>query len=591
MTRSSSTSTDTAPRFQPISAGPKTLDRMVQSNEELDRQIFDLQALLKAGEALYERLEVEASCDLLMAMCRERLRVEKLAVLLHEEGADGGRLVVRKSIGLEHSEGLAVPASDGILWRLLRAGEPFSVVGRSGAPRFPYIWREHGLDALQAQLFVPLVMPDRVVGLLAVGLNVDGHVVCDSDHLFLATLASQASVAVNTARLYESIDIERKKQARSFHQLEILFDVTRKLAEVSDLTRMLRIILRQAIGAVDASKGSLMLACEYDEQLVVRVVEGLPDPEVQRRINDGETECRRFSRGDGIAGRVWASGLPVRVSEAGRDSRFEEAGKSFVQSLMCVPLKVDDEVIGVINITNRSGGGDFAAADESILGALADQAAVAIARARLYEAAITDGLTGLFIRRFVIHRLREEVKRAGRYGSPLTAVLCDIDHFKVINDTWGHPAGDAVLRTVSDALKHAVRKDVDFVGRYGGEEFLIVLPETDAAGAATLADRLREAVEGLQASHKGVVIPVTISFGVAEVLADESADDLIERADRALYAAKDGGRNLVVVDRPQPGEAPSAADLPNVEDLPPPVHTDTAQTAVPPTRPQLVAVP
>jgi len=129
------------------------------------------------------------------------------------------------------------------------------------------------------------------------------------------------------------------------------------------------------------------------------------------------------------------------------------------------------------------------------------------------------------------------------------------------------------------------------VGRYGGEEFLIVLPETDAAGAATLADRLREAVEGLQASHKGVVIPVTISFGVAEVLADESADDLIERADRALYAAKDGGRNLVVVDRPQPGEAPSAADLPNVEDLPPPVHTDTAQTAVPPTRPQLVAVP
>jgi diguanylate cyclase (GGDEF)-like protein len=587
MTRSSSTSTDApgdAPATRPP-ARPVTIEQVLQTNEELDRRIFDLQALLKAGEALYERLEVEASCELLMAMCRERLRVERLAVLLFAENPD--QLVLRAAVGLDVQPRLAVPASDGILWRLLRAGEPFSVVGRSGAPRFPHIWRQHGLDVLQAQLFVPLVMADRVVGVLTLGLDIHGRPVSEGDYLFLSTLASQASVALNTARLYESIEIERSKQARSFHQLEILFDVTKKLSEISDLARMLGIILRKAIKAVDASKGSLMLADDSGQELVVRVVEGLPDLELQRRINDGEVECRRFRRGEGIAGRVWASGEPLRIAEAGADARFAAASGTYVRSLICVPMIVDDETLGVINITNRRGGGDFAEADLSILGALAHQAAAAIARARLYEAAITDGLTGLSIRRFVLARLREEVRRAERYEHPLSVVLCDVDHFKRVNDTHGHLAGDAVLRSVAATLKVGVRQGVDLVGRYGGEEFVLVLPETDAAGAATLADRLRGDVAGCRPEHDGVVVDVTMSLGVAQVVPGESVEDALGRADRALYAAKNGGRNLVVVDRPVPAAAPEP--LPAIE-TPPPVHTDAPQRAVPPTQPQILAV-
>jgi diguanylate cyclase (GGDEF)-like protein len=521
--------------------------QLSRTNVDLDRKVFDLQALLKAGEALYDVLEVAPLCDLLMAMCRERARVHQLAVLLHDDEADPPVLRVRAVQGLpEETLRLEGPASDGILWRLLLAGDPFSVVTPGGEPRFPYIFGEHGLSALQGQLWIPLVMPGRVVGVVSVGLDRDGQEIRAEDREFLGSLCSQAAVAINTANLYESIKVARKRQARSFHQLEILFDVAKKLGEVSDLTKMLRIILGKATGAVDAEKGSLMMVDENTEELVIRVVEGLPDPRVQRRINDGEIQCKRFKRGEGTAGQVWESGKPQRVNNVEADGSFQAADNNHVRSLLCVPMKVDDEVIGVINITNRKDNQPFVDSDETILQALADQAAIAIARAKLYEAAITDGLTGLFIRRFAIHRLREEVKRARRYDKPLSVIMCDIDHFKRVNDTYGHPAGDAVIIACADVLRAGTRLDIDVAGRYGGEEFLIVLPETDLQGGVVAAERLRAAFEATETSiGGGKTLKKTMSFGVTCFGPDDDADSLVKRSDEALYMSKEGGRNCV----------------------------------------------
>lgn len=520
---------------------------MLRTNVVLDRKVFDLQALLKAGEALYDVLEVAPLCDLLMAMCRERSRVQKLAVLLHDDEAKPPVLEVRAAHGLPADVlELTGPASDGILWRLLLAGEPFSVITPGGEPRFPYIFGEHGLSALEGQLWIPLVMPGRVVGVLSVGMDRDGSEISAEDRQFLGSLCSQAAVAINTANLYESIKISRKQQLRSFHQLEILFDVTKKLGEVSDLTKMLGIILRKATGAVEAEKGSLMMVDENTEELVIRVVEGLPDKRVQQKINDGEIQCKRFTLGEGTAGQVWESGKTRRVNNIEADGSFKDTENSHVRSLLCVPMKVDDEVIGVINITNRKGNQPFLESDETILQALADQAAIAIARAKLYEAAITDGLTGLFIRRFAMHRLREEVKRARRYDKALAVVMCDIDHFKLVNDTYGHPAGDAVIIGCADTLKAGVRQDIDVAGRYGGEEFLLVLPETDLEGGVVAAERLREAFEALVTDiGEGKTLSKTMSFGVTCFGPDDDAEALIKRADEALYVSKEGGRNCV----------------------------------------------
>lgn len=537
-------------------AGPQDPEGAREQISTLDKRVFDLQALLKAGEALHNKTEVEALYELVIAMVRERAVTDQVALIVHDE--EFKQLVVAQQRGLsEEIEGKRFPAEDGILWRLLLAGEPLSIVDTVGQPRFPELFNRYGLEALGGVVWIPMVISGRVVGVISIG--VPQRNLTDADRWFLGALARQAAGAISRCRLYTSIATARKDLNRSLHNLSMLFDVTRALSAVSDLTALLKLILNRAMGAVDAQKGSLMLLDESSDELVIRVVQGLPDKEVERQINEGEIQCRRFKRGEGVAGQVLESGKTIRVGDVDNNDAFKDRESSHVQSILCVPLEVDEEVIGVINITNRRDGGAFVAEDESILEALANQAAVAIARTRLYEAAITDGLTGLYIRRFVMHRLQEEIRRAKRYGSPVSLIMCDIDHFKRVNDNYGHPAGDAVIVAVAKAIRTELRQDVDVAGRYGGEEFMLILPQTNDVGAAKVAERLRAAIEAMEVDiGEGQTLQVTMSFGVTELGPEPSPDRLIKRADDALYESKETGRNRVSIHTAEPAEDPSA---------------------------------
>ena len=159
---------------------------------------------------------------------------------------------------------------------------------------------------------------------------------------------------------------------------------------------------------------------------------------------------------------------------------------------------------------------------------------------------VTDALTGCFNRRHLDSRLAEETLRCHRSGYPLAVLMADIDHFKNVNDSLGHAAGDSVLRGVADVFKDAMRRRLDWVARFGGEEFVIVLPDTDIGRAVAIAERLRQAIEATRLSHSGHEIRVTASFGVAECLDTDDAASLLARADAMLYRAKESGRNRVV---------------------------------------------
>jgi two-component system cell cycle response regulator len=163
------------------------------------------------------------------------------------------------------------------------------------------------------------------------------------------------------------------------------------------------------------------------------------------------------------------------------------------------------------------------------------------------ELAITDPLTSVYNRRYLDAHLKSIVARAIASGKPVCVLIFDIDHFKDINDTYGHAAGDQVLRDFSERLRRGVR-GIDLVARYGGEEFVVVMPETDAAFAASVAERLRQDVESTPFDgHAGERFPVTVSIGLAEWQgATDTAETLVKRADQALYAAKRAGRNRVV---------------------------------------------
>jgi len=171
---------------------------------------------------------------------------------------------------------------------------------------------------------------------------------------------------------------------------------------------------------------------------------------------------------------------------------------------------------------------------------------------RLEEArqlATTDPLTRMYNRGFLDDRLPMEVKRAIRYNRPLSIIFSDIDHFKSINDTYGHSTGDEVLKSFARRIKGNVREEVDWLARYGGEEFVVILPETNIDGAMIVANRLQRAVASEPIAVEGGEVGITASFGAASFFPSEKADagklakELLGRADRCLYAAKEGGRN------------------------------------------------
>jgi len=173
------------------------------------------------------------------------------------------------------------------------------------------------------------------------------------------------------------------------------------------------------------------------------------------------------------------------------------------------------------------------------------------ATAALAVLANTDDLTGLANRRRLVERLKEEVERSRRYGRPLSLILLDLDHFKGVNDACGHAAGDEVLRVTARAME-SVCRDLDVPGRMGGEEFAVILPETDAAGARTLADRLRlEIARCLHSPEGHEPFQVTASLGVATLdpESDRGVEALMQAADEAMYRAKDQGRNRVAMAR------------------------------------------
>jgi diguanylate cyclase (GGDEF)-like protein len=222
---------------------------------------------------------------------------------------------------------------------------------------------------------------------------------------------------------------------------------------------------------------------------------------------------------------------------------------------MALPMRArlaggsDIDFVGVISIARR--GREFTEQERDLFAYLAGQATLSIENVDLHETvqeqAITDELTGLFNVRQFHSRLENEIERAERFGTPLALVMLDIDRFKSVNDTYGHPQGDRVLVEVARVLRRLSR-DVDLPARYGGEEMAVVLPQTDLAGAEQGAERMREAIEAMQIQRLdgGGLLRITASFGVASFPGHAAGKSgLIAAADGALYRAKRGGRNRV----------------------------------------------
>ena len=477
--------------------------------------------LYDAGQAVLSTFDLDEVLQRILAIARDYFHLHNVAILLLDKEAQ--RLCVRSQIGWDAGKDkICLGYNEGLPGAAAFKKQPVYAPDVSQEPR--YIC---SAQSTRSELAIPLMVRDEVVGVLDCQSDRLNHF--DHETIDLLTLFStQASIALQNARLYS---LERQRA----RQLEAINTIAQQSVAVMDLEELLTHACGVIQQAFQVEHVSLFLREEGD------LVLGAHQGTLTLRIPPGG----RFPASQEPWSRILAASGPIIEKDLGSKPEsfrlFAEAA-----SRMSIPMISFGQTLGALTL-HSSRPDAFRGNELQSLESVADICANSIQNAhyveRVKQLAYLDGLTGIFNRRFFEVRIMEEIERARRYGTSMAVVMADIDQFKKLNDEFGHLLGDEVLRQVSSLFHQNLRK-IDVVCRYGGEEFALLLTQTNAQQGVAVGEKLRKLVEGWQ--FPGVPRTVTISAGVAG-FPDHgtSRDELVRAADNALYAAKQSGRNQV----------------------------------------------
>lgn len=506
------------------------ITRRKRAEDILRRQLDELAVLHTAAVAGAAATDVEALIEQTIQMIGERLYPSgSLGVGLVDEAANVLR--IHCFYQGEHQKRTS-PLDRGITGQVLATGRPI---------RLSRVTRKVDtglLPGLLSRLCVPLKLGERIVGVIGAD-HAQENAFTEADEQLLTTVAGQLAVAIEKVRLYQ--DAERVAERRA-----IVYRAAQEISASLDLEQVYAAIHR-AVAQLMAGE-DVMIAL-LDESR--REIECVYLVERGRRLPSTKHLADR-----GFSGRIIATGKPARVDDAElemNDIDGPNYGLRKSRSLVAVPLPLKGQAIGVLAAQSRQARA-YTDDDQEMLELLAYHAATAIDNARLFSEvqrlAVVDSLTGVYNRRQFFTLAAREFERSRRYHEPLSAIMLDIDHFKQVNDTYGHAVGDRVLRLIAvECCGHM--RETDLLARYGGEEFAILMPVTDRQRALAGAERLRQYIARLSIQTDSEPLAITISIGVATL--DETCKDvetLVNRADHALYTAKRAGRNQVKVYEP-----------------------------------------
>ena len=429
------------------------------------------------------------------------------------------------SKGGAQTESLSISTQDAVV-KELQGGKPFV---RAGGPS--------GSGAL---IYFPIMVNAYLGGILSIG----DRVLQESDKQIISGFCRQTALFIENHHLHKNL-------YRKFDRLAAVSELTKKITSIQNYETLLRTILDNSAELLKAEQGSLMLLDHETEDLLLKVKKGLVD---------GVEETLRITRGEGIAGMVAKRGEAMLVENVEDDPRVMQKNRHQYKthSFISVPLKINDRVIGVLNLSDKISGAVFDEEDLNLIQSFATHAAIVMERnvffnasERLKKLTITDSLTGLLNRRYLYERLKDEVARSERHGHVLSLLMLDLDGFKYCNDTFGHLFGDRTLKAVAETFLNTVRS-MDVVARVGGDEFMVILPETSESMAKDIAERMRDNIA------KQVVLPEDAASPVACTLTasigivcypnhGKTLELLLEHVDKALYRAKNRGKNTVEV--------------------------------------------
>ncbi|MEE8373309.1 MAG: PAS domain S-box protein [Dehalococcoidia bacterium] len=374
----------------------------------------------------------------------------------------------------------------------------------------------------------------------------------DFDIVWVSERATSIDFGGNRSILGTLMDITENKMAEAESQeytrhVETLFSISTTVSQTLNLTDLLDSVLGKVLEAVEVEVGGIFLIDAEVDELVLKAYRGFSAHFVQR--------VGRMKVGRGFAGRAARSGRPVMVGSMSADSRFDPMilkSEGF-QSLCAVSIMARGKILGVICVGSH-GCREFLDRDVRLLNSIANQTGVAIENAQLYEQtveiAFTDGLTGLYNRRYFEDQIERELARARRNETPLSVLMLDLDGLKTINDGFGHHAGDALLKELGRIIQANTRAS-DIAARLGGDEFIILAPDTGSSDACTIGERIKSQVEQCRPNIDGLEMAMSVSVGVASYPTHASeVTELLQSADEAVYSAKRGGKNQLCLADP-----------------------------------------
>lgn len=333
---------------------------------------------------------------------------------------------------------------------------------------------------------------------------------------------------------------------RKIERLSLFHEVGKSLASTLDLQKILETVMEKISDFLHPDTCSLMMLDQKSGELYYEMAIG---------ASADNLKDVRIKLGDGVAGWVAGQGEPLIIKDAPNHPRFNSQNECRclnAQSILCVPVKGREKVLGVIELVNSSKNQRFHEEDISVLANLADYAAIALENARyvqrIHQLTITDDCTTLYNARHLNFVLEAEIYRSIRYGYEFSVIFIDLDHFKQVNDTHGHLAGSRLLWHVGNLIKSHLRM-IDYAFRYGGDEFVVLLPQTSKHNALSVVRRLRHILNSeVFLNDEGLNVKITASFGVAAFPSDaRSRRDLLHLADEAMYMVKNTTRNNIAL--------------------------------------------
>ena len=399
---------------------------------------------------------------------------------------------------------------------------------------------DHDVQGISAEMAVPLKRGESIIGVVDVE-RIDSSGFTQRELSLLSLFASQAAIAIENARLYA-------EQQRRVDELQAIQSIVQNLTPLHDEQAVANAVSQELTKLIDYHICGIFVLDSTRNILVPLIFKGLEFPLTHVRL------------GEGLTGWVGHHGHPALVRNSDEDPRVSTIPGSpdLTESLICASPIYEGRVRGVITLS-KLGTEQFDENSLRLLEIIAAQTAIAFDRARLYAElrteAVTDPLTRLYNRRYLLDRLTEERSRARRNQHSLLAIMLDLDSFKGVNDRYGHDAGDVALCELAQLLREMMRAE-DIVARYGGEEFCLLVPEITVQEAEILADRLCRAVAEHAFPLEAGVRHLTVSVGVAALHPDDAGSEVVSRADAAMYRVKAGGGNGVCfVDHDGPYQA------------------------------------